>query len=204
MFKFWKGRGRRSRLGMIIVAALFALVPTALAAQAATSLTVADGQALGPAEISVAGAAHTEPFYIVIHEGDASSFGGVIGSSDLLPAGAVSNHAVSLTRDLVDGEYLWPMLHVDGNGNNVYDDPSTDPPVVDAGVGNASFGGVMVFPMQVSAVQTTQPAPADTGNAGLAATDGSSGTMLLLVLAAAAAIVIAAGRIAVYMEARDR
>jgi hypothetical protein len=166
----------RKRLSaLLLLAALAALVPTALLAQVATSLDVADNEAFGPTVISVPGASHGTEYYIVIHEGDAEAFGGVVGFSPLLPPGAVSNYRVQLNRPIVDGEHLWPMLHTDGNGNGVYDDPSTDPPVIDASAGNASFGGVLVFRMQVSTGENTpstqQPAPsaADTGNAGILA-----------------------------------
>ena len=104
-----------------------------------------------------------QPFYVVVHEGDADSFGAVIGSTDLLQrAVTYTDVVVSLDRPLVAGEYVWPMLHTDDNGNGVYDDAATDAPIVDERWGNGSFGGVLVFRSQV-----TQPVAPSTGNAGL-------------------------------------
>ena len=104
-----------------------------------------------------------QPFYVVVHEGDADSFGAVIGSTDLLQrAVTYTDVVVSLDRPLVAGEYVWPMLHTDDNGNGVYDDDATDAPIVDERWGNGSFGGVLVFRSQV-----TQPVAPSTGNAGL-------------------------------------
>lgn len=184
---------RRRLSALFLFVALAALAPTALLAQVSTSLTVADNEAFGPSIISVPGASHGTEYYIVIHEGDAEAFGGVVGFSPLLPPGAVTNYRVQLNRQIVDGEHLWPMLHLDGNGNGVYDDPSTDPPVIDASAGNASFGGVLVFRMQVStggnAPEVQQPAPSasGTGNAGIvdATGVGAAGWLALVGLALA-------------------
>ena len=195
----------RKRLAALLTfAALAALVPTALFAQVATSLEVADNEAFGPSIIVVPGASHGEEFYIVIHESDGDGFGGGVGSSALLPAGSIANHRIQLDRAIVDGEHLWPMLHTDGNGNGLYDDPSTDPPVVDADAGNASFGGVLVFRMQVSVAaapvappaQADPPAAADTGNAGLASAFEGFGMTPWLALLAGTIVLVGAGGLA--------
>jgi hypothetical protein len=158
---------------------------------AATSLDVEDNEPVSADTISVLGASHGEPFYIAIHEGDADGFAGVVGFTELLPAGSVVDFEVTLDRDIVPGEYLWPMLHTDGDGNGAYDDPATDPPVIDADAGNASFGGVVVFSMQVGTAEEA-PAAADTGNAGLTATTAGLGIAGWLALLAGT-LVLAGG-----------
>ena len=189
----------RKRLSaLLILAAIAALVPTALFAQVATSLDVADNDAFGPTVISVPGASHGTEYYIVIHEGDADGFAGVVGFSPLLPPGAVSDYRVQLDRQIVDGEHLWPMLHTDGNGNGVYDDPSTDPPVIDASAGNANFGGVLVFGMQVSTAASAPDAPAaaGTGNAGILAAPEGFGTALWLALLGVTVVLVGGSAVA--------
>lgn len=142
----------------------------------ATALTVAD-QPFEPetTRLVVPAAALDQPFYVVVHEGDAGSFGGVIGSTGLFPPGAYANVAVSLDRPLVAGEYVWPMLHTEDSGNGAYDDPATDKPVVHAAAGNGSFGGVVVFRSQI-----TQLVAPSSGNAGLLT--GGSGTTAAIAL----------------------
>ena len=187
---------------LAIFVALAALVPTALFAQVATSLDVADNEAFGPSVISVPGASHSESFFIAIHEGDAGSFAAVVGFSALLPPGAITDHLIQLNRPIVDGEYLWPMLHVDGNGNGVYDDAATDPPVSDTGAGNAAFGGILVFSMQVStgeqapSTPVDPPAAADTGNASLATTSEGFGLAPWLALLVSTVILVGASGLA--------
>jgi hypothetical protein len=66
----------------------------------------------------------------VIHSGDASSFGGVLGQT-LVPAGTTSNVAVELSGDVTT--VLWPMLHVDTGEVGTYEFGSVegaDTPVV--------------------------------------------------------------------------
>ena len=195
----------RKRLAALLTfAALAALVPTALLAQVATSLDVADNEAFGPSIVVVPGASHGEAFYIVIHEGTEAGPAGVVGSSALLPAGSISDHRIQLNRAIVDGEHLWPMLHTDGNGNGVYDDPSTDPPVIDADAGNENANNIVVFGMQVSVAaapvappaQDAPPAAADTGNAGLASASEGFGVTPWFALLAGTIVLVAAGGLA--------
>ena len=162
------GYRRGLTLAVWIAAALagvaLTLAPTPLFAQAtATVLTVADQPfAANTTQLVVPAAAFDQPFYIVVHEGDADGFGAVIGSTDLFQTGAYADVPVSLDRALVAGEYVWPMLHTEDNGNGAYDDAATDTPIVDAAAGNGGFGGVVVFRSQI-----TQPVAPSSGNAGL-------------------------------------
>lgn len=142
--------------GSVIAALLFALALPALVAAQATSLTVEDATvAPGASEITVPSADLPVEGYIVVHEGDATSFGAVVGSSSLLPAGSYTAVTISLNRPINDGEYLWPMLHSEDNSNGVYDDAATDKPIADATTGNSNFGGVVTFPMQLTVAQAT-------------------------------------------------
>ena len=143
-------RSRAVVAAAISIALAMIVLPAAVAAQT-TALTVADASvAAGSTTLTVPAASLAVDGYIVVHEGDADSFGDVAGSSALLPAGTYSDIAISLDRPIADGEYLWPMLHSEDNGNGVYDDPGTDAPIADGSAGNASFGGVVTFPMQLS------------------------------------------------------
>ncbi len=175
------------KLGLIGLVTGLALLPSSLLGQAGTSLTVEDfAFDPGASTIVIPAASHTTDFYIVVHTGDASSFGAVLGFTALLASGSVTGQEIQIDRPLVDGEYLWPMLHTDGNGNGVYDDPATDPPIADSSSGNASFGGILVFRMLVAATAATQddtpsPQPADTGSAGIVQGESPIALWLLLV-----------------------
>jgi hypothetical protein len=168
----------RGPISAIAATVLLAIaLPALVAAQATPALTVEDATVSpGAAEIIVPAASLPVDGYLVVHEGDASAFGAVLGSSALLPAGSYTSVPVSLNRAIADGEYLWPMLHSEDNGNGVYDDAATDKPIADAANGNSSFGGVVTFPMQLTVQQA--PGAADTGNAGIAAATGSGSSTL--------------------------
>lgn len=178
-----------------VVAAAAALIPAAVFAQASahTELTVAD-QAVAPgaSQITVAAAGHTQDFYIVVHEGDASKFGADIGNTVLMKAGNYTNVTVPLKRAVKDGEVLWPMLHTDDNLNGSYDGPATDKPVSDATAGNSATGNVVTFSLTVTE-QAGAPTAPRTGMAGILA-DGSSSALAVGLLAALAVTVTVGGR----------
>ena len=164
----------------------------------ATVLTVADQAfASGTTQLAVPAAAFDQPFYIVVHQGDADSFGAVIGNTDLFQPGAYTNVAVSLDRPLVAGEYVWPMLHTEDNGNGVYDDPGTDKPIVHAAAGNGSFGGVVVFRSQIA-----QLAAPSSGNAGLL-TGGGGATAAAMLFGVSVVIALLLGGRALTARRRE-
>ncbi|MEZ4268869.1 MAG: hypothetical protein R3F39_21140, partial [Myxococcota bacterium] len=69
--------------------------------------------------------------FVVIHEDDgAGSFGAVIGYAQV-PSGSTTAVKVTLDRDLVAAEVLWPMLHVDLGAPGVYEFPGADVPATD-------------------------------------------------------------------------
>ena len=197
------GYQRGLTLAVWIAAALagvaLTLAPTPLFAQAtATVLTVADQPfAANTTQLVVPAAAFDQPFYIVVHEGDADGFGAVIGSTDLFQPGAYADVAVSLDRALVAGEYVWPMLHTEDNGNGAYDDAATDTPIVDAAAGNGGFGGVVVFRSQI-----TQPVAPSSGNAGLL-TGGGGATATAALLGVSVVMAVLLGRRALTARRRE-
>ena len=89
--------------------------------------------------------------YIAIHESTAEGgLGGVIGSLAIAGEQTHTNVTVPVSRTLVDGEVVWPMLHTEDNDNGMYDDASTDTPLVDEACGNPDIGNVAVFPLTVT------------------------------------------------------
>ncbi|MEX2228229.1 MAG: hypothetical protein WEB13_01190 [Dehalococcoidia bacterium] len=165
-------------------------IPTDAANQ--LSYLTAQDQPLPTAnQVSVRVASHSAPFYVVIHEGGADAFGAVIGSSALMPAGLYANVVVPVSRSLANGEYLWPMLHTEDNGNTTYDGVAIDAPLIAGATGNPDFGGMSVSRVLIGEAPAPAPAPvaAATGNAGLAGTSGVRVAWLAAALALTVAIV---------------
>jgi hypothetical protein len=73
---------------------------------------------------------HDAAGWIVIHEDNAGAPGAVIGKT-LLTAGVSQNVAITLSRDVVDGEVLYAMLHKDEGVAGTYEFPGADAPVLD-------------------------------------------------------------------------
>ena len=73
----------------------------------------------------------TQDGYVVVHEDNEGAPGTILGSSELLASGRTDNFSVTLTRDAIEGETLYGMLHVD-NGDNTFN-AALDTPVVDEG-----------------------------------------------------------------------
>lgn len=159
------------------------------------TLTVADQTvSMGSSTIIVATALQQQDGYIVVHESDSEGgIAGVIGSVAISGGVTNTNVSVTLDRELVDGEKVWPMLHTEDNANGVYDDAATDKPTVDETCGNPATGNVVTFPLTVT---VAAPGPPATGS-GLAATSsGGSGT-LPFYLVAAVLIALGGGTLAV-------
>jgi len=98
--------------------------------------------------------------FLVIHEAAGDSFGPVLGNTAVAD-GANADVAISLSRDLVDGETLYAMLHTDLGEVGVYEFPGADVPQVDANaaviaptfvvtVGAMAFGSVTVADQAVT------------------------------------------------------
>ena len=69
-----------------------------------------------------------EKGYIAIHSDQGGAPGPVIGVSDLLPAGEAQDVRIKLTKPLKASAAIWPMVHVEDNGNTTYDFPNGDAP----------------------------------------------------------------------------
>ena len=67
--------------------------------------------------------------YVVIHEDNDGKPRAIVGNSTLLSQGENKNCEVMLSRESVDGETLYAMLHSD-NGDGVFN-PADDPPTTD-------------------------------------------------------------------------
>ena len=100
------------------------------------SVTVVD-QTLdrsAPDKVTIGEVVAAAPGYIVIHEADAS--GDIVVDPAIgfaaVEAGINTDVEVTLTRDAVDGETLFAMLHTEDNANTTYDGPGVDLPVLDA------------------------------------------------------------------------
>ena len=74
--------------------------------------------------------------FIVIHGDNGGAPGAVIGHSDLLPAGESTDIEVVLDTPLEQAGMVFPMAHVDANGNGIYEfappDEVTDVPALTA------------------------------------------------------------------------
>ncbi|MCH7759019.1 hypothetical protein IID20_01545 [Patescibacteria group bacterium] len=80
--------------------------------------------------------------YVVIHEDSEGKPGAIIGNSDVLPQGENRDFDVELTRESIDDETLYAMLHSD-NGDGEFN-PAEDPPI-------NSQGSIILMKFQVSA-----------------------------------------------------
>lgn len=167
-------------------------VPTNVANQV-SYLTAQDQPLPTTNTMTIRTAAHSAPFYIVIHEGTADSFGAVIGATALMQPGLYANVNVSLIRPLTNGEYVWAMLHTEDSGNAVYDSAAVDLPINAGATGNADFGGIAVSRALIgeapAAALAPVPVAAATGNAGLATASGTPIAWLIAGLALAVVLV---------------
>ena len=121
--------------GMIVVVPFTVTLPGA----ADPSVTVSDQAPIPSNEVVVDEVVAADAGWMVIHEeNDAGdSFGAVIGHAEVSD-GINEDVMVSLDRDIVDGETLYAMLHVDDPADGDYtfdpdDNAPEDPPVASGG-----------------------------------------------------------------------
>ncbi len=119
---------------------------------------VASDQAADPAnEVVVDEVSSDGDGWIVIHEqNDAGDAPGAVIGNTAVTDGASTDVAVTLDRDIVDGETLYAMLHVDdpADGQYTFDgtqDQPEDPPALDAD------GEIVVDPFTVSLPASNAP-----------------------------------------------
>lgn len=129
-------------------------------ADAPTTTEAAAGPTTGPASIvaedqmsdgtSIVVASVDLPTegYIVVHADADGSPGPLLGWSDLLPAGTSTDVTVTLNAPLDGDATVWPMAHVDADGDHVYEfmppDETTDVPATTAD------GKIAVVPIEVT------------------------------------------------------
>ncbi len=90
----------------------------------------ASDQKLANGEVTIKAVAVPVDSWVVIHAGDATSFGAVLGQT-LVPAGTATDVKVAVSGDVTTT--LWPMLHVDSGAAGTYEFGSVegaDGPVV--------------------------------------------------------------------------
>ena len=82
--------------------------------------------------------------YIAIHSDANGAPGPVIGVSELLSGGEQKNIRIKLTKKLDSSADVWPMVHLEDNGNTTYDFPNGDAPA------KAPNGQVVVVKVHVT------------------------------------------------------
>lgn len=66
--------------------------------------------------------------FIAVHSDAGGAPGPVIGVSNLLEAGTTDDISITLTEPLTASASVFPMLHLDDNGNGTYEFPKADQP----------------------------------------------------------------------------
>ncbi len=107
----------------------------------------ADPQTSDGTTIVVASVELPAPGFIAVHADADGAPGPVIGHSDLLPAGTSTDVEVTLDTPLDGSATVWPMVHIDMDGDGVYTfmppDNAIDVP------GLTADGDVAVIPVEI-------------------------------------------------------
>ncbi|MEZ4269608.1 MAG: hypothetical protein R3F39_24885, partial [Myxococcota bacterium] len=149
-----------------VIAPAFTVLGGGVGPAVVPAVSVVDQKVSPKNSVVVAEVTSSGPGFIVIHEDDgAGSFGAVIGHTAVVN-GVNADVRVTLSRDAVNGETLYAMLHTDAGTVGTYEFPGPDAPVTDAGgaVITPSFkvlsGGVEPPPKPAVTVaaQTADPA----------------------------------------------
>jgi hypothetical protein len=69
--------------------------------------------------------------YVVIHREDDGKSGVIIGVSEFLPAGTTTNFLMDTDEEVIEGDSLFAMLHVD-DGDGAFVFPGADVPLTDS------------------------------------------------------------------------
>jgi|GEM_PF-412528 hypothetical protein len=144
------------------------------------SVDVLDQELTNPLEVNIASVTAAVDGYIVIHEADEN---GDLVVEPAIGFAAVSqgentNVKVTLNRDAVDGETLFAMLHSEDSGNDTYDGPGADAPVMDA-------DGNVITPDFTVTVPAEGPTPSVTVNDQTLSRDAADLVVISEVVAAA-------------------
>ncbi len=111
---------------------------------AAISIDPQDGDGT---TITVASVDLPAPGFVAVHGDAGGSPGPVIGTSDLLAAGTSTDVVISLAEPLTTDTTVFPMVHIDTDGNGVYEFGTVDG--VD-GPGVTADGDVAVEPATIT------------------------------------------------------
>jgi hypothetical protein len=108
----------------------------------------ADAQESDGTTVVVASITLPSPGFIAVHGDGDGGPGPVIGHSDLLPAGESTDVEVTLDEPLSGDATIWPMAHIDVDGDGVYEflppEETTDGPAL------TEEGDVAVVPAEVT------------------------------------------------------
>lgn len=100
------------------------------------------------AEVVVSSVTLPADGFIAVHADADGSPGPVIGHTQLLPSGESTDVTVVLDEPLGSSATVWPMAHIDTNGNGEYD---FDPPdVTDDGPATFDGGDVATSPLELT------------------------------------------------------
>jgi hypothetical protein len=138
-------------------------------ATAPVTLTLADQSGDGTS-VTVGSVDLPSPGFIAVHSDAGGSPGPVIGVSALLPAGNSSEVVVALDEPLTGAGTVFPMAHIDTDGNGVYEFGSVDGPGVTAG------GDVAVGPVMITIGDAGSAGGGDTAGAAITIADFSCST----------------------------
>lgn len=107
-----------------------------------------EAQSTDGASVTIASVDLPAAGFIAVHDDGGGSPGPVIGNSNLLQAGTSSDVVVTLDAVPDDGSTLYPMVHIDTDGNGVYEFGTVegvDGPGLTAGGDVAVVGAVVTF-----------------------------------------------------------
>lgn len=121
----------------------------------------ADDQSGDGTSVLVASVSLPTDGFVVVHADDGGAPGPILGWSDLLPAGDSSDVVVELEEPIAASGTVFPMAHVDANGNGEYEfmppDVTIDVPATTAD------GGVAVLPIAYEVTGSEEAAGDDAG-----------------------------------------
>lgn len=98
--------------------------------------------------VNVGFAIFAEGGYVVIHEDNEGKPGAIVGNSTMMSEGESRDFEILLSRESVDGEALYAMLHSDNN-DGVFN-PAEDSPIKD------DQGNIILMKFQISS-DATEP-----------------------------------------------
>ena len=136
----------------------------------APASVVFEAQESDGSSIVVASVTLPAPGFIAVHSNSDGAPGPIIGHSDLLPEGTTTDVSVALDTPLEAAEILFPMAHIDINGNGVYEFAPPD---------NTIDGPAMTADGEVAVVGSEVTVPGDAASVEIVVANGSLGDILV-------------------------